>query len=218
MPRREYRRFKLPIEASDAECALSRFYIGTVNATAISPIAELDDVTKAHIHKVAKWLTSDTGKPSLLLYGGIGNGKTTMLKAIRKLFFGIMKANADKKPDYWKASEQEKIISDWVERNLDTPALVSTAECSMVGGVDYAGVRFLLLDDLGVEPTTVYDYGTETTPIINLLYRRYDKRQFTVVTSNLDDELLQSKYGARVADRLVESFDKLSYTNASYRK
>lgn len=38
-----------------------------------------DEATMTKIAKAAKWLTGDY-KPGLLLYGGVGNGKTTRLR------------------------------------------------------------------------------------------------------------------------------------------
>ena len=82
----------------------------------------------------------------------------------------------------------------------------------------YKKTEMLSIDDLGIEPITAKLYGNESTPIIDLLYYRYDWRLFTIITSNLDEQGLDTMYGPRIADRFREMFDRIAYTNASYRK
>ena len=43
-----------------------------------------DEATQSHIEKAAKWLTGNH-KPGLLLHGTVGNGKTTLVRAIGSL-------------------------------------------------------------------------------------------------------------------------------------
>lgn len=218
IPTKEYQRFRLPMDEQEIETALTTIYLRLINIYSAENYKDLDATTKTYIHKVSHWLTSKTAKPCLMLYGGIGNGKTTMLKAIKELFNGIIKANELEKANLWKADEQEKSMSLWIDRYISTPEMYLASCIAQVRGVNYSNIRLLLIDDLGIEPTIVNDYGTETTPMVDLIYRRYEHRSFTVVTSNLDDETLEAKYGARVADRFNETFDKLNYTNGSYRR
>lgn len=76
----------------------------------------------------------------------------------------------------------------------------------------------LCIDDMGIEPITVKHYGSEISPFVEVIYHRYKKKLFTVVTSNLVDEDIKDVYGERVADRFKEMFDKIYYTHKSYRR
>lgn len=50
------------------------------------------------------------------------------------------------------------------------------------------------------------------------LYRRCcDRREITVISSNLDDNGLMEKYGLRVMDRIGESYTRIAYSQGSYR-
>ena len=42
--------------------------------------------------------------------------------------------------------------------------------------------------------------------------------QLTIITSNLDDEGIEQRYGARITDRFEEMFDRISFDNESYRR
>ena len=78
--------------------------------------------------------------------------------------------------------------------------------------------KILLLDDLGCEPENCIIYGTSYHPISEIIYHRYRNQLTTILTTNLTDSELASRYGPRIMDRLEESFDFIAYTNPSYRK
>ena len=58
----------------------------------------------------------------------------------------------------------------------------------------------------------------ERTPILDVLYHRYNLQLITVVTTNLEDRDLAERYGTRMLDRMNETFDRLYYAGNSYRK
>ena len=164
--------------------------------------AILDEATREKIAKAAKWLTGDY-KPGLLLYGGVGNGKTTLAKAICRTI-GILYDSAystDRKGVCRiSALEVAKQAS-----NIEAFTRLKSQE-------------LLFIDDLGTEPANIKSWGNDISPVTELLYSRYDKLQFTLITSNLNDEELQERYGLRIADRMAEMFEKLHYSNRSYRR
>ena len=82
----------------------------------------------------------------------------------------------------------------------------------------YRESEMLFIDDMGIEPSTVKSWGNELSPVTELLYFRYDKQLFTLVTSNLNDEQLSKWYGSRILDRFNEMFDRVYFTGKSYRK
>ena len=78
-------------------------------------------------------------------------------------------------------------------------------------------VDVLLMDEVGVEESTSIVWGTRRTPIQDIIVHRYDRREITVISSNLDDNGLMEKYGLRVMDRIGESYTRIAYPQGSYR-
>ena len=60
-------------------------------------------------------------------------------------------------------------------------------------------------------------FGNPITPIIDIIEQRYAKKDITIITTNLDADGIKNKYGARVADRMREMMQVITFTNASYR-
>ena len=80
------------------------------------------------------------------------------------------------------------------------------------------GYDGIFIDDIGTEPASIKSWGNEISPVTELLYSRYDRQLFTIITSNLNDKELEERYGLRIADRMAEMFERLHYSNRSYRK
>ncbi|MCS2960509.1 hypothetical protein NXV12_04270 [Bacteroides thetaiotaomicron] len=60
--------------------------------------------------------------------------------------------------------------------------------------------------------------GQRVFLVTELIYARYDRQLFTIATSNLADEEFGDRYGERIADRMEEMFERLHYSQKSYRK
>lgn len=82
----------------------------------------------------------------------------------------------------------------------------------------YYSVPLLFIDDVGEEADSVSYMGNRIMPITEILFRRYDRRAVTIITSNLSDKGLAERYGERIGDRLNEVADKISFIGESYRK
>lgn len=155
------------------------------------------DESRLMLEKVAKWITGNH-KPGLLLYGTIGSGKTTIADSLLKLIIVL------------KPSESP--------RRLSAMELTNIAKNDYEGFKEVSRAKMLFIDDLGEEPVSVKTFGNELTPIVELLYHRYEKRLFTVITTNLKEADIKSVYGERIADRVAETFDRLFFNNPSFRK
>lgn len=145
---------------------------------------------------IAKWLTSSMAQPGLLLYGTVGSGKSTFMKAI----INVMSMSGKVCPVI-KATELLNIHTNRPEsfEFYKTPA----CDC-------------LFVDDVGEEDVGIRIYGNEIYPLNELLNARYDQMLPTVFTSNLSDEGFLERYGDRFADRL-KKFDRIYFEEESYR-
>jgi DNA replication protein DnaC len=76
----------------------------------------------------------------------------------------------------------------------------------------------LAIDDLGIEPVEVMDFGNVLCPVVDLLTKRYDMQLFTIITTNLTPSEIREKYGDRIADRMNEMMVKIIFNNDTYRK
>lgn len=180
------------------------------------------ELVDQRVRQAAKWLTRSP-KAGLLLYGGVGSGKTTLARCVGRTLTGMLAA-ADRilSREAWQSSAEELRHAERLCRMLPRPEMVSAFEAvGMVGTERFEAVKrtgFLILDDMGCEAATAKNYGTEVAPVAEILCARYDRMLPTIVTSNLDDDGILHRYGIRVADRMAELFDRIAFDNASYRQ
>lgn len=162
-----------------------------------------DAPTLEKISKAAKWLCGDY-KVGLLLYGSVGSGKTTLAKAICNLIGILYGSNIS---TFSKGIYRVSAL-DLAKRIVEDPASYARLKTQ----------EMLFIDDVGTEPESVKSWGNELSPVTELLYARYDRQLFTIATSNLGDDEIVRRYGVRIADRMEEMFERLHYTQKSYRK
>lgn len=150
----------------------------------------LDEHTEDKIGRVTRWLFN-SNKSGLLLMGTLGNGKSTMLKAIRDIFYPYSTiGDAQDIFDYFKLEQ----------------------------GMRFWNEKLLLIDDLGVEPLRCLNYGEEYHPISRILLHRYNCQQTTIIATNLGLNEIQERYGDRVVDRMFETYEVIKYDRESYRR
>lgn len=177
----------------------------------------------AHISSAANWL-SGNHKPGLLLFGGVGNGKTTLANAIA----GAIDA-FNTSVDLWENNPANMKSFNMITRSearskvsFPKATIISTLEISKITDTEklkrYKDSKFLILDDLGCEPSVVKSFGNEISQVSEVLYNRYEGLLPTILTTNLDKVGLRAFYGPRIADRLEEFCDCIGFTNKSFRK
>lgn len=155
-----------------------------------------------YINQVARWLVNQD-KFGLLLCGTCGNGKSTMMRAIQALI-----NFCDLKDDY---------NNTLAVRLYDAREIARMQKDSYEAYKQIRNYPMLAIDDLGLEPTEVLDYGNILSPVIDLLSYRYNEQLFTLITTNLKPSEIREKYGDRIADRFNEMMGKIIFSNDSYR-
>ncbi len=166
----------------------------------------LTDELKRNMSAVGDFLVTERRYYGLFMPGSVGNGKTTMLKAMRDLFVylidgGIIShCEGDKYPRFVTSREMANIAKS----PNDFRELKSA--------------KYLLLDDLCEEPVEVVAYGNYIYPFIELLEYRYDQMLPTIISSNFNAESISNKYqNARLKDRMKEMFKIVSFVEESFR-
>ena len=159
-----------------------------------------------HIEKIAELFTSPTSKYGIMLCGGVGNGKSTMMKALQSLLIYL----------------QIQIRHNTSFETLGMKIVSAKEFCRLIRVdsnrmLQFQDLNMLGIDDLGEEETEMMDYGNRITPLIDLLSYRYDRMLFTMVTTNLTPQQIRKVYGDRIADRFNEMMLNISYKNSSFR-
>lgn len=155
------------------------------------------------LQSFAEWLVNPKGKTMCFLSGPCGNGKSTLLYALQRVFnfvdlsdeynnrIGLRIVTA--KEFFLLAQDDPKKFMDIIRNDM------------------------LAIDDLGIEPTEQKVYGNISYPLVDMFYERYDRRLPTIFTTNLTPKDIALKYGARVADRLSEVACNIVFKNDSFR-
>lgn len=157
------------------------------------------------VSKATMWL-SGASKTSLMLSGMPGNGKTTLVKAMRALVSLLVTED----------SYGNKI-------SLIMCSAKDIVSMARKGDEEYqhyqrlVNVPLLAIDDFGEEPVDVQHYGNALSPMVDLLSVRYDRMLPTILTTNLGSAMIRQRYGDRLADRFNEMLDVIIFTQPSYR-
>ena len=194
--------FRLPMSAEQAYNCLLAATIAEVEFRHRSFYENNDN--KAQLRQMADWLTSGSSKFGILLCGGCGNGKSTLLKAFQQLLNYLAIPMHDGQANYGIQITDAKFVAHLAR--TDYSAFLRLSHKDMLG-----------VDDLGTEPQEVMDFGNVVTPVIDLLTKRYDEQLFTIITTNLTPKQIRDHYGDRIADRLNEMVEKIVFTNGTYR-
>ena len=158
------------------------------------------DELQGHIVQIARMFTEPTTKFGILLCGGVGNGKSSMMYALQNLIKSLkIPLNGNTTFDTWGMRvESAKFIYNQVK--VDSQEYRQIRIANMLG-----------IDDLGEEEPTLMNYGNRVTPVIDLISYRYCRMLFTMVTTNLTPAQIRSTYGDRIADRFNEMMLILPY-------
>lgn len=183
---------------------LLNFYVQQVNNRNREFIP--DSFVTHQILQIAEILGTPSHRFAIILMGQYGNGKTTMLRAIRNLIHFLFDS------------------CDPSIRHLEDfrPSIPIVAAKDMVKHIiseehSYRLEDMVMIDDWGSEPTEILHYGMIYTPIVDLIEARYARMQYTILSTNLKVEDIRPKYKHRCADRLNEMAHVVHFSGESYR-
>lgn len=179
----------------------------------LSGVITIDNENEKVVWKLCLYFSGDARfetlghklEKGLCLFGGVGVGKTTLMEK----FFQNQRQSYVMK--MCRAVEDE--FSEDGDTVLKTYGIYRQAS---INGDPYGHqVLGYCFDDLGTEPVSKY-YGKTVDVMAEVLLNRYDNRlpfNQTHITTNLStDEILQ-RYGSRVADRMQQMFNMISFSN-----
>lgn len=173
------------------------------------------------LEEVTEWLHSPKPRPFLVLMGNIGNGKSTMAKSVATLYASLAGIAKERLKNRGLLDQEERWLYDRLELApkwvLAGAQEIATATSNPT---DYAILKTspcLIIDDMGVEPTATKVFGTDATPIVDVLLYRYEKMLPTIITTNLSAKEIGDRYGTRIYDRMKEVSKVLVYSGESFR-
>ena len=181
---------KLPQNCILLKKSIYEQYVGCVTEREEKMIT--DDNLNNKIERIVKWIYQSP-KRGLLLCGTVGNGKTTMLRALYNVF---------KNSSYLYTTQtvyENYRINDAFREHLKSS-------------------KILFLDDLKEEHAIQKNYGESFHPVTDLLEYRYMKNALTIISTNCTVEELHNAYGDRFYDRLKGMYNIIYYTTPSYRR
>lgn len=174
------------------------------------------------VKNVGKYLLSNHGlldsSKGLLLMGGVGTGKSSILKAVQTFYSKLEEAitNLYLENDIKPTHSASDLISRLKEKRgwgntLRMPSFVECNELSLnqlynpnleeVKAI--AKQNYVILDDMGRDQIA-QSYGNSMDPILAILDLRYNNRMLTHISTNLNEEGIKKRYGVRMLSRLSE--------------
>jgi hypothetical protein len=171
----------------------------------IQPRFTLDSDCASVIRLIADRITSGvTSKRGLMLLGGIGSGKTLLMRGMVDVF--------------WCFNIEVRLLPTYVlTENYGRDGMNAFGRVQYSGHEVYPGSTTIILDDLGAESIATH-YGQPTNVVAEVLLRRYDNRALTFGTSNLDQRTIRKFYGERVWSRMKEMFNFIELKGDDRRK
>lgn len=134
----------------------------------------------------------------LMLIGNIGCGKTTLMKVFSDSINPFRIVSCREVAEAWKRDGDISKYCSLLKMNAFSPSPF---------GIRDIGICF---DDLGIENKTK-NYGDEVNAMEEVILNWYDRKRFNRIhiTTNLNPDEIEQKYGKRVRSRMREMFNQV---------
>lgn len=160
------------------------------------------------IKAVSEWLTTSSRHFGLFIVGITGDGKTTLVAAMRQLM------NHLKIKDPICDLGSSPFAGIWM---INAKELYTMFETNRNKFSRCKETFLLAIDDFGTEDRDLSLYGNHYTPIEDLLSYRYERMLPTIITTNLPPSFIREKYGDRLADRFNEMMQVVYMPDVNFR-
>ena len=172
---------------------------------------DMPESINQYLRTIAEMITTPSTKCGILLCGNCGNGKTTSMQAfvsVTKYLDALYRQEQMTQHKFPKPLDIQVTSARRLTQVVRDEAVMKEAKTAAI----------LCIDDMGLEPTEVLDYGNAHNPVIEVIEHRYKQQGFTFITTNLTPKQIREKYGDRVADRFNETMKCVVYTNPTFRR
>lgn len=201
--------FRWPCSYEDARMMLRDAYCQEVENRGME--CSDNEAVEGYLDKVAEMMTGKSTKCGILLCGNCGNGKTTTMHAFATVCRYLNGVHTR------MAMEKRGDLKSWTIKTTSARRISQIAKDEILMN-EAKSATILCIDDMGLEPTEVLDYGNAINPVIEIMEHRYRQQLFTFITTNLTPAQIREKYGDRIADRFNETTKCIVYTNPTFRK
>jgi len=194
--------------------------------TKMQPAFMLDEFCKPVIKKMIQYCRGESDlnhQKGLLLMGGVGSGKTLLMRGYNKFICQFRNDAVYFYPGYSEVATYN-LVSGFAQYgyeifNKEITGIFNNQSKRVTANVTVRLLNCnLFIDDIGSEDTTAF-YGNSTNVVYILLLRRYDDLKYkTYGTTNLDANALRSYYGDRVFSRMKEMFNVIYLQGGDRRK
>lgn len=138
--------------------------------------------------EIAKWLTNNEGK-GLFMFGNCGLGKSLLGRLVIPAI--ILKV-------------ENKVVNVFDMDSLNDKIDLALSK------------RLVTLDDIGTEDIAV-NFGARRMAVAEIIDNAEKKKNLLILTSNLSNNDLLTKYGVRVLDRLKSITKRVLFEGESFR-
>lgn len=167
------------------------------------------------INQTARWLCQPSEKFFAVFCGTCGNGKTTMLSAVKALLSFKPMYKPDGKGGFCQCRPPRMVAAEEV---VETRRAVLSNTLPVHQWFDLLNTEILCIDDFGAEPAEIVVFGNYSHPMTELLMHRYATRRITLMTTNLTPTQIGPQYDSRLADRMQECAQTFIFGDGSFRR
>ena len=143
----------------------------------------------------------EEGKKGIMLAGGIGSGKTTLMRLLQFYYIST---------DYtFDIVSSMQIMRDFATKGYDGLDRYINNTTLNSYNVEVQNPRTICIDDVGIE-IEVENYGNRLNPVEYILLERYELYQRcnirTHITTNYNKQHIKDRYSNRLISRIREMF------------